>query len=74
VALTGRLSKETLLRVVGWAVALAGLLMIAQGCWRATRPRDLQPSPHTPAQTRELEEETDEWPDEPEWFDGRERD
>jgi uncharacterized membrane protein YfcA len=68
--LTGKLRKETLRRAVGWAVALSGLLMVVQGCWRATRPRDLQPPPHTPSEARELEEETDEWPDEPEWFDG----
>jgi uncharacterized protein len=66
-ALTGRLRKETLQRVLGWVIAVSGLLMILQGAWRATRSRDLQPPPHTPAETRELEQETDEWYDEPEW-------
>ena len=63
--LTGRLRKETLQRVLGWLIAVLGFLMILEGFWRATRPRDLQPPPHTPAQERELEEETDEWLDEP---------
>ena len=66
-AVTGRLSKETLRRVLGWVIAALGLLMILEGFWKATRPRDLQPPPHTPAEVRELEEETDEWFDEPDW-------
>jgi uncharacterized membrane protein YfcA len=66
-AMTGRLSKETLQRVLGWVIALLGVLMILEGCWRATRARDLQPPPQTPAEIQELEEETDEWPDEPDW-------
>ncbi len=66
-ALTGRLSRATLQRVLGWLIAALGLLMVLEGFWKATRPRDLQPPPHTPAEMRELEEETDEWPDEPEW-------
>lgn len=66
-AVTGYLSKETLRRVLGWLIATLGLLMILEGFWRATRPRDLQPPPHTPAEVRELEEETDEWFDEPDW-------
>jgi uncharacterized membrane protein YfcA len=64
-AVTGRLSKATLRRVLGWLIAVLGLLMILEGFWRATRPRDLQPPPQTPAEVRELEEETDEWFDEP---------
>jgi uncharacterized membrane protein YfcA len=63
--LTGRLRKETLQRILGWVIAVLGLLMILEGFWRATRVRDLQPPPHTPAEERELEEETDEWFDEP---------
>jgi uncharacterized membrane protein YfcA len=66
-AVTGRLRKETLQRVLGWVIAALGLLMVMEGLWRATRPRDLQPPPHTPAEVRELEEETDEWLEEPDW-------
>jgi hypothetical protein len=66
-ALTGRLSKEALQRALGWLIAALGLLMVAKGFWRATRPRDLQPPPQTPAEVRELEKETDEWFDAPEW-------
>jgi uncharacterized membrane protein YfcA len=66
-ALTGRLRKETLQRVLGWLIAALGLLMIVEGFWRATRYRDLQPPPQTPAESRELEDETDEWFEEPEW-------
>jgi uncharacterized membrane protein YfcA len=58
---TGRLRKETLQRVLGWVIAVLGLLMILEGFWKAARPRDLQPPPRTPAEVRELEEETDEW-------------
>jgi uncharacterized membrane protein YfcA len=65
--LTGRLSKETLQQVLGWVIAVLGLLMILEGFWKATRPRDLQPPPQTSAEVQELEEETDEWFDEPEW-------
>jgi uncharacterized membrane protein YfcA len=67
-ALTGRLNKETLRRLLGWLIAILGLLMIVEGLWRVTRVRDLQPPPQTPAEARELEEETDEWLDEPDWF------
>jgi uncharacterized membrane protein YfcA len=67
---TGRLRKETLRQALGWVIAATGLLMIVQAGWRATRGRDLQPPPHTPAEARQLEDETDEWPDEPDWFDG----
>jgi uncharacterized membrane protein YfcA len=66
-AATGRMSKETLQRVLGGLIAGTGLLMALQGGWKATRARDLQPAPQTPAEARELEEEMDEWPDEPEW-------
>src|SRR5262249_23025828 len=59
-ALTGRLSKATLRRVLGWLIAVLGLLMILEAFWRATRARDLQPPPRTPAEVRELEDETDE--------------
>jgi uncharacterized membrane protein YfcA len=65
--LTGRLRKETLQRLLGWVIAVLGVLMIAEGGWRATRHRDLQPPPHSPEEARELEEETDEWLDEPDW-------
>jgi hypothetical protein len=64
-ALTGRLSKETLQRMLGWVIAILGLLMIVEGFWKATRPRDLQPPPQTPVEAQELDEETDEWLDEP---------
>jgi uncharacterized membrane protein YfcA len=64
---TGRLDKETLRRVLGWVIAVLGLLMIGEGFWKATRHRDLQPPPSNPTELRELEEETDEWPDEPDW-------
>lgn len=66
-ALTGRLNKETLRRALGWLIAALGLLMVLKGFWRATRPRDLQPPPQTPAEVRELEDEEDEWFDEPDW-------
>jgi hypothetical protein len=66
-AVTGRLRKEALQRVLGWVIAVLGLLMVVEGGWRATRPRDLQPPPQTAAEERELEEETDEWFDEPDW-------
>jgi uncharacterized membrane protein YfcA len=66
-AMTGRLRKETLRRALGWVIASLGLLMVVEGLWKATRARDLQPPPQTPAQVRELEEETDEWLDEPDW-------
>jgi uncharacterized membrane protein YfcA len=66
-ALTGRLRKETLRRALGWLIAVLGLLMIGEGFWRATRHRDLQPPPHTPAELQELEDEMDQWFDEPEW-------
>jgi uncharacterized membrane protein YfcA len=66
-AATGRLSKEALQRALGWLIAALGLLMVLEGLWKATRPRDLQPPPQTPAEVRELEEETDEWFDEPDW-------
>ena len=66
---TGRLRKETLRRLLGWVIAVLGLLMILEGFWKAARPRDLQPPPQTPAEVRELEEETDEWFDEPDWAD-----
>jgi uncharacterized membrane protein YfcA len=66
-AATGRLRKETLQRAVGWVIAVLGLLMVLEGAWKATRPRDLQPPPQTAAEERELEEETDEWFEEPDW-------
>jgi uncharacterized membrane protein YfcA len=66
-AATGRLSKEALQRALGWLIAALGLLMVLEGFWKATRPRDLQPPPQTSAEVRELEEETDEWFDEPDW-------
>jgi uncharacterized membrane protein YfcA len=66
-ALTGRKRKETLQRVLGGLITGTGLLMVLQGGWKATRARDLQPAPQTPAEARELEEELDEWFDEPDW-------
>jgi uncharacterized membrane protein YfcA len=63
--LTGRLRKEVMQRLLGWVVAALGVLMVAQGCWKATRGRDLQPLPHTQAEERELEDEEDEWPEWP---------
>lgn len=66
---TGHLRKETLRRLLGWVIAVLGLLMILEGFWKAARPRDLQPPPQTPAEVQELEEETDEWFDEPDWAD-----
>jgi uncharacterized membrane protein YfcA len=66
-AVTGRLSKETLQRALGRLIALLGVVMIFEGFWKVTRPRDFQPPPQTPAEVRELEEETDEWFDEPDW-------
>jgi uncharacterized membrane protein YfcA len=63
--LTGRLRKETVQRLLGWTVAALGVLMVAQGCWKATRGRDLQPEPQTNEEWRELDEEDDEWPDWP---------
>ncbi len=66
-ALTGRLSKERLRRALGWSIAVLGFLMMLEGFWKATRPRDLQPPPQTPVEERELERETDAWFDE--WFD-----
>jgi uncharacterized membrane protein YfcA len=68
-ALTGKLRKETLQRVLGWVIAVTGFLMIVQGGWKATRSRDLQPRPETPTEVRQLEDETDEWLEEPEWAD-----
>jgi uncharacterized membrane protein YfcA len=65
--LTGRLSKETLQRLLGWVIAVLGMLMLLECFWKGTRYRDLQPPPQTPAEVRELEEETDEWFDEPDW-------
>jgi uncharacterized membrane protein YfcA len=65
--LTGRLRKETLQYLLGWAIAATGLLMVVQGAWKATRARDLQPPPHTAAEAYELEHEEDEWPDWPNW-------
>jgi uncharacterized membrane protein YfcA len=65
--MTGRLSKETLKRMLGWVIASLGVLMLLEGAWKATRHRDLQPPPQTPVEARELEEETDEWFDEPDW-------
>jgi uncharacterized protein len=67
--LTGRLRKETLQYVLGWAIAATGLLMVVQGAWKATRARDLQPPPQTAAEAYELEHEEDEWPDWPDWPD-----
>jgi uncharacterized membrane protein YfcA len=67
--LTGRLRKDTLQRVLGWVIAVLGLLMVVQGLWKGTRPRDYQPAPQTPAEARELEQEEDEWPDLPEPWD-----
>jgi uncharacterized membrane protein YfcA len=64
---TGRLRRETLQRVLGRVIAVLGVLMILEGLWKATRPRDLQPPPQTPAEVVELEEEEDEWFDEPDW-------
>ena len=64
---TGRLSKERLQRMLGWVIAVLGLVMILEGFWKATRARDLQPPPQTPAEVRELDDETDEWFDEPDW-------
>jgi uncharacterized protein len=67
--LTGKLRKETLQRVLGWAIAVMGLLMIVQGLWRATRARDLQPHPQSEAEAQEQDREEDEWPDFPDWID-----
>jgi hypothetical protein len=67
--LTGKLRKETLQRVLGWAIAVMGLLMVVQGLWRATRARDLHPHPQTEADAREQDREEDEWPDFPDWID-----
>jgi uncharacterized protein len=64
---TGQLRKETLQRALGWMVAGTGFLMLFQGGWRATRQREMQPPPQTPAEVQALEDETDEWFDEPEW-------
>jgi uncharacterized membrane protein YfcA len=61
--LTGKLRKETLQRVLGWAIAAMGLLMAVQGLWRATRARDLQPYPQSAAEEQAQEGEHDEWPD-----------
>jgi uncharacterized membrane protein YfcA len=66
-ALTARLSKQTLQWVLGWVITILGFLMILEGFWKETRPRDLQPPPQTPAEAQELEDETDEWFEEPEW-------
>jgi uncharacterized membrane protein YfcA len=63
--LTGRLPKEAVQRLLGWVIAALGLLMVAQGCWKATRGRDLQPPPHTAEERHELEDEEDEWPEWP---------
>jgi uncharacterized protein len=66
-ALTARLSKQTLQRVLGWLITILGFLMILEGFWKETRPRDLQPPPLNFLEARELEDETDEWFDEPDW-------
>jgi uncharacterized membrane protein YfcA len=66
-ALTARLSKQTLQRLLGWMITILGFLMMLEGLWKETRPRDLQPPPQTPAEARELEDETDEWFEEPDW-------
>jgi hypothetical protein len=55
-------------RVLGWVIAVMGLLMAVQGLWRATRARDLQPPPHGPIEEREQQHEHDEWPDLPDWI------
>jgi hypothetical protein len=65
--LTGRLSKEALQRALGWVITILGFVMVVEGFWKATRPRDFQPPPQTPVEARKLEEETDEWFDEPDW-------
>jgi uncharacterized protein len=65
--LTDRLSKRALQRVLGWTITVLGCLMVTEGFWKATRPRDLQPPPQTADEIRELEEETDEWFEEPDW-------
>jgi uncharacterized membrane protein YfcA len=66
-ALTARLSKQTLQRVLGWLITILGFLMILEGFWKETRPRDLQPPPLNFLEAQELEDETDEWFDEPDW-------
>jgi uncharacterized membrane protein YfcA len=66
-ALTAQLSKQTLQRMLGWMITILGFLMMLEGLWKETRPRDLQPPPQTPAEARELEDETDEWFEEPDW-------
>jgi uncharacterized protein len=65
--LTGKLRKDAVKRLLGWAILLTGLLMVGQACWKQTRPRELQGPPETPAQEKELEDEDDEWPD-LDWF------
>jgi uncharacterized membrane protein YfcA len=65
--LTGRLSKQALQRALGWVITILGFVMVVEGFWRTTRPRDLQPPPQTLAEAQSLEEETDEWFDEPDW-------
>ena len=60
--LTGRMNKDTLQRVLGGTIAVLGLFMAVEAFWKCTRPRDLQPPPHTPQEVQELEDEEDEWP------------
>jgi uncharacterized membrane protein YfcA len=60
--LTGRLRKETIQRLLGGTIAVLGLVMMVEGGWKATRVRDLEPVPHTPAEAHELEDDDEEWP------------
>jgi hypothetical protein len=53
--------------VLGWMITILGFLMILEGLWKETRPRDLQPPPLNFIEAQELEDETDEWFEEPDW-------
>lgn len=63
--LTGRLPKEMVQRLLGVMIAVMGVVMVGQGFWKATRGRDLQAVPHTPAEVHEIQDEEDEWPEWP---------
>lgn len=39
---TDRLSRQQVVRLVGWVVAATGFLMVAQGCWQALATLDLE--------------------------------
>jgi uncharacterized membrane protein YfcA len=43
--LTGRFRKETLQRLVGWTIAITGIVMIGQAFWKMLRTRDFEPLP-----------------------------